>query len=121
MSSCVCWPFRIRSSKPCRKGSFAALFCSSRITTLSNFSQSRLPISCRQCFCTFLSFGLFLTCSSVLLTEFDRLLLEAGGYGWDDTVKKGYLHAAINNELRERLITMDEAESYVDYCGQVKR
>jgi hypothetical protein len=56
-----------------------------------------------------------------LLTEFDRLLLEAGGYGWDDTVKKGYLRAAINNELRERLITMDEAESYVDYCGQVKR
>jgi hypothetical protein len=41
-----------------------------------------------------------------LLTEFDRLLLEAGGYGWVDTVKKGYLRAAINNELRERLITM---------------
>ena len=56
-----------------------------------------------------------------LLTEFDRLLLEAGGYGWDDKVKKGYLRAAINNELREKLITMDEAESYVDYCGQVKR
>jgi hypothetical protein len=44
-----------------------------------------------------------------LLTEFDRLLLEAGDYGWDDTVKKGYFRAAINNELRERLITMDEA------------
>lgn len=56
-----------------------------------------------------------------LLTEFDRLLLEAGGHGWDDTVKKGYLRASINNELRERIITMDEAESYVDYCGQIKR
>lgn len=56
-----------------------------------------------------------------LLTEFDRLLLEAGGHGWDDTVKKGYLRAAINNDLREKLITMDEAESYIDYCGQIKR
>jgi hypothetical protein len=48
------------------------------------------------------------------------LLTEAGGHGWDDTVKKEYLRAAINSEFRERLTTMDEADSYVDYCGQVK-
>jgi hypothetical protein len=56
-----------------------------------------------------------------LLSEFDRLLLEAGAYGWDDGAKKGYLRAAINNDLREKLITMDEADSYLDYCAQVKR
>jgi hypothetical protein len=55
-----------------------------------------------------------------LLSDLDRLLLEAGGHGWDDKVKKGYLRAAISQSLREQLIAVKEEESYDEYCQQVK-
>ena len=57
---------------------------------------------------------------SELVSEFDRLLLEAGGYGWDDSVKKGYLKASFNQALRDRLITVEEKDTYEDFCLQVK-
>jgi hypothetical protein len=55
-----------------------------------------------------------------LLTEFDRLLLEAGGHGWDHNVKKGYIKSAINNTLRDRMITVEEKPTYEEYCMQIK-
>jgi hypothetical protein len=54
------------------------------------------------------------------LSELDRLLLEAGGHGWDDDVKKGYLRAAVNQALRDKLITIEERPTYDAYCLQVK-
>ena len=56
-----------------------------------------------------------------LLQEVDQLLLEAGGHSWDDDVKKGYLITAMNPALRDRLATVEEADSYEEYCQQVKR
>ena len=55
-----------------------------------------------------------------LVSDFDRLLLEAGGHGWDDAVKKGYLRASFNQTLRDRLITVEEKDTYDDFCHQVK-
>jgi hypothetical protein len=55
-----------------------------------------------------------------LLTELDRLLLEAGGHGWEDRIKKGYIKAAINQSLRDRLIAVSERPTYNEYCRQVK-
>lgn len=55
-----------------------------------------------------------------LLTELDRLLLEAGGHGWEDRVKKAFIKAALNQSLRERLIAVSEKPVYEEYCHQVK-
>jgi hypothetical protein len=55
-----------------------------------------------------------------LLRELDQLLLEAGGFDWNDGVKKGYLKAAINQTLRDRLVTVNEEPTYTQYCTQVK-
>lgn len=55
-----------------------------------------------------------------LVSEVDRLLLEVGGHGWSDDVKKGYISAALNQSLRERLITIKEESTYEKYCLQVK-
>jgi hypothetical protein len=55
-----------------------------------------------------------------LVSEFDRLLLEAGGHAWDDMVKKGYLRASFNPILLEKLITVPEEENYEQFCKQVK-
>jgi hypothetical protein len=57
---------------------------------------------------------------SELLSELDRLLLEAGGHEWEDRIKKGYVKAALNYALRERLVTVSEEPSYEGYCRQVK-
>jgi hypothetical protein len=57
---------------------------------------------------------------SELLSELDRLLLEAGGHEWEDRIKKGYVKAALNFALRERLVTVSEEPSYEGYCRQVK-
>lgn len=55
-----------------------------------------------------------------LLRELDQLLLEAAGFEWSDVVKKGFLKAAINLTLRDRMITVDEKPTYMEYCAQVK-
>lgn len=55
-----------------------------------------------------------------LLRELDQLLLEAGGFEWSDSVKKGYLKAAMNHLLKDRMVTVDEKTTYNEYCSQVK-
>ena len=46
--------------------------------------------------------------------------MEARGWGWEDAIKKGYLKAAINPGLSHKLISMEEKESYEDFCGQLR-
>jgi len=55
------------------------------------------------------------------LREFEQTLLEAQGWRWEDQVRKGYLRAAINHELRDRLVTQEEPASYSDYVNQLRR
>ncbi|KAK9233706.1 hypothetical protein V1525DRAFT_392229, partial [Lipomyces kononenkoae] len=54
------------------------------------------------------------------MSELDHLLLEAGGHAWADEVKKGYVRAAVNQSLRDRLITIEEKATYEGYCLQIK-
>jgi hypothetical protein len=39
------------------------------------------------------------------LQEFEQTLLEAGGWGWDDIVRKGFLKAEINYNLKSLLVS----------------
>ena len=50
------------------------------------------------------------------LSEFDRLLLEAGAHAWDAKVKKGYLKSALNRLMKEKLVVIKEKETYEEYC-----
>src|SRR5450756_672388 len=54
------------------------------------------------------------------LSDFNRLILEAEGWGWQDEIKKAYLKAAISTELMEGLVGTKEEESYDDYCSQLR-
>lgn len=55
-----------------------------------------------------------------LLADLDRLLLEAGGHGWEDRIKKGYLRQAVNNALRDKMVSMEEKPTFDEYRNQVK-
>jgi hypothetical protein len=55
------------------------------------------------------------------LSQFDQLLLEAGGWGWDDTIKKGYLKDAITTQLLSALVGTEEKPSYEEFCNQLRR
>lgn len=55
-----------------------------------------------------------------LLRTMDQLLLESGGHEWADEVKKGYLSNALNIGLKDRLVAVEEADTYEGYCRQVK-
>ena len=54
------------------------------------------------------------------LNEFNRLILEAKGQGWDDKVKKAYLCTAISYKLKDRIIGLKEEESYEEYYSQLR-
>ncbi|KAK9260760.1 hypothetical protein V1519DRAFT_447837 [Lipomyces tetrasporus] len=45
--------------------------------------------------------------------------LEAGGHEWDDDVKKGYILAAVNESLRDKLISIEEKPTYEGHCLQI--
>ena len=55
------------------------------------------------------------------LRDFEQTLLEAQGWKWEDQVRKGYLRAAINRELKDRLVTQEEPALYSDYVNQLRR
>lgn len=55
-----------------------------------------------------------------LLANFDRLLMEAGGFGWDDRLKIGLLRDALNYGMKDRMVSVVEEGTYVRYCQQVK-
>jgi hypothetical protein len=54
------------------------------------------------------------------LNEFNRLILEAEGWGWADTIKKGYLKAALNMKLLTATASIEESASYEGYCRQLR-
>ena len=53
------------------------------------------------------------------LSQFDQLLLEAGGWDWDDTIKKGFLKDAIATRLLSALVGTEEKPSYREFCNQL--
>lgn len=55
-----------------------------------------------------------------LLADFNRLLLEAGGYKWDDGLKKGMLQDALSLNMKKHMISITEANTFGEYCVQVK-
>jgi hypothetical protein len=55
------------------------------------------------------------------LGQFDQLLLEAGGWDWDDAIKKGYLRDAISTRLLTALVGTEEKDSYEGFCNQLRR
>lgn len=54
------------------------------------------------------------------VNDFDKTLLEAGGWGWDDAVKKGYLKRALSKDLKEKTIAVKEDDTYLEYCSTVR-
>ena len=54
------------------------------------------------------------------LSEFDRLLLEAGGLSWSDSVKKGYLRAAVSYSILQGMVGTAPDASYERYCDQLR-
>jgi hypothetical protein len=54
------------------------------------------------------------------LQEFEQTLLEAGGWGWDDIVRKGFLKAGINYKLKSLLLSQPEPASYVEYVSLLR-
>ena len=54
------------------------------------------------------------------LQEFEQTLLEAGGWGWDDIVRKGFLKAGINYKLKSLLVSQLEPASYVEYSSLLR-
>src|SRR5271155_2757423 len=57
---------------------------------------------------------------SEFLSQFDRLLLEAEGWGWPDSIKKGYLKAAISTTLLTATVGTREEATYEEYCAQLR-
>jgi hypothetical protein len=54
------------------------------------------------------------------LQEFEQTLLEAGGWGWDDIVRKGYLKAGISYKLKSLLVSQIEPSTYTDYVNLLR-
>lgn len=54
------------------------------------------------------------------LHDFEQTLLEAGGWDWSDAVRKGYLKAAINEQLAKQLVSVQEPNSYDDYVALLR-
>jgi hypothetical protein len=53
------------------------------------------------------------------LQQFEQKLLEAGGWDIPDSIRKGYLRAAINLEIRTQLVGRDEPIAYGDYVSLI--
>jgi hypothetical protein len=55
------------------------------------------------------------------LGKFDQLLLEAGGWNWDDSIRKGYLKDALSTRMLTALVGTEEKPTYDGYCQQIRR
>ncbi len=60
------------------------------------------------------SFGTF-------LSDFNQNLLDAGGYYWDDSVKRMLLSGAVNLDLRKAMAIVPQPERYSDLCTQYQK
>jgi hypothetical protein len=54
------------------------------------------------------------------LQEFEQTLLEAKGWAWANSIKKGLLKAALSGELTDRLIGREEPLDYTSYCAGIR-
>ena len=54
------------------------------------------------------------------MNDFNKLLLEAEGWGWEDSIKKGYLKAALSFRLRRAMVGVIESSLYDEYCTQLR-
>ena len=55
------------------------------------------------------------------LNEFNRLILEAEGWGWSDVIKKGYLKTAFFMKLLTATVGLEKKELYDDYYFQFRK
>lgn len=55
------------------------------------------------------------------LQEFDQTLMEANGWSWQDSIKKGLLKAAVTDEVRRELVGRDEPVTYSAYVAQLRK
>ena len=55
------------------------------------------------------------------LQQFEQKLLEAGGWEFSDSIRKGYLRAALNLEIRTQLVGRDEPHSYDGYVDLIRK
>ena len=54
------------------------------------------------------------------LQDLEQTLLEAQGWTRADSVKKGYIRAALNRELYDRLVSQNEPYNYEDFVTQLR-
>lgn len=55
------------------------------------------------------------------LQDFEQNLLEAGGWGFSDEVRKGYLRAAVSKKIKRELVAAEEPAKYEDFVNQLRR
>lgn len=55
------------------------------------------------------------------LNDFDEALIHAGGLNWPDDQKKICLETSISVNLLDRLVGVSKADTYEDYCDQLRR
>jgi hypothetical protein len=48
-------------------------------------------------------------------------LLEAGGWEFSDGIRKGFLKAALNLDIKTELVAQAEPNSYAEYVNLVRR
>ena len=56
-----------------------------------------------------------------LLNVLRRLIMEAGGDGWSDRVKKGFLDAALSGKMKDNMIQLQKSENFETYCQQLQQ
>lgn len=55
------------------------------------------------------------------IQEFEQKLLEAGGWEFSDGIRKGFLKAALNLDIKTELVAQAEPDSYAEYVNLVRR
>ena len=54
------------------------------------------------------------------LAEFDKTIFEAGAVLWDDAAKISPLKRALNQDIRQLLVTVNEPREYTAFCQVLK-
>jgi hypothetical protein len=53
------------------------------------------------------------------IQEFEQKLLEAGGWEFSDGIRKGFLKAVLNLDIKTELVAQAEPDSYAEYVNLV--
>jgi hypothetical protein len=51
------------------------------------------------------------------LAKFERTIIEAGGMGWDDNLRKMMLHRGLLEELQKAIVATPMPDSFTDYVS----